>query len=530
MNTTMTDTTGFGIYLRMFLRRDRWMLLWWALGATLLYYSQAVSIKGLYTTRAEFDRAAANMEHNTAFVAMAGPARALNTIGGQVVWQASAFGAIVAGLMSMFLIGRHTRAEEESGRDEMLRACPVGRFASLTAALVDALLANLLLGILVASSLTTFPLSGIDSLAVGLGLTLVGWVFTGTALVAAQLTSSTRSMYGVSGAVLAIAYVLRAVGDVGTHAVSWVSPIGWYQGMHPFSGLRWWPAILLLLAAGAFVGMAYLLFARRDFGAGLWPSRPGPARAEGALGSALGLTWRLQRGAVLGWCLGLLATGLAYGAIGSNVGTLIGDSRTSRDVLVQGGGGVVDGFYAVAIALLALMTTGFAISSALRPRSEEDDGRLESLLATGLPRRRWLVAHAVVTATGSLLVLFCAGIGLSVGFGLATESADRMVGYLLGTLSYLAPVLVVAALAQLLFGIIPKYAPLAWAGLVIGVVVMFFGPLLKLPEWLQDLSPYHHVSLVPAQSFAWTPFIVLLIIAAGLSTVGLFGFTRRDVH
>ena len=45
--------------------------------------------------------------------------RALNTIGGQVTWQATAFGAIVAGLMSMFLVGRHTRAEEESGRDEL---------------------------------------------------------------------------------------------------------------------------------------------------------------------------------------------------------------------------------------------------------------------------------------------------------------------------------------------------------------------------------------------------------------------------
>lgn len=296
----MTDTKGFGIHFRMFLRRDRWMVFWWALGATLLYYSRAVSIKGLYTTRAEFDRAAANMEQNTAFVAMAGPARALNTIGGQVVWQASAFGAIVAGLMSMFLIGRHTRAEEDSGRDEMLRACPVGRYASLTAALVDALLANVLLGILVASSLATFPLAGIDSLAVGVGLTLVGWVFTGTALMAAQLTSSTRSMYGISGAVIALAYVLRAVGDVGIHAFAWASPIGWYQGMQPFSGLRWWPAQLLLLAAGGSVGVAYLLFTRRDFGAGLWPSRPGPDRAGRALSTAPGLAWRLQRGAVLG--------------------------------------------------------------------------------------------------------------------------------------------------------------------------------------------------------------------------------------
>ena len=51
---------------------------------TLLYYSQAVSVDQLYTTQAEFDKAAATMEGNAAFIAMSGPARALDTIGGQV--------------------------------------------------------------------------------------------------------------------------------------------------------------------------------------------------------------------------------------------------------------------------------------------------------------------------------------------------------------------------------------------------------------------------------------------------------------
>ena len=97
---------------------------------------QAVSVDGLYTTQAEFDRAAASMQNNAAFIAMAGPARALNTIGGQVAWQATAFGAVLAGLMSMFIIGRHTRGEEESGRDELLRAGAVGRLAPMTAALL----------------------------------------------------------------------------------------------------------------------------------------------------------------------------------------------------------------------------------------------------------------------------------------------------------------------------------------------------------------------------------------------------------
>ena len=101
-----------------------------------------------------------------------------------------------------------------------------------------------MLGALVAASLAAYGLAVADSLALGLGLTLTGWFFTGTALVAVQLTTSTRAAYGIAGAVIGVAYVLRAIGDVSTPALSWLSPIGWYQAMHAFSGLRWWPALL----------------------------------------------------------------------------------------------------------------------------------------------------------------------------------------------------------------------------------------------------------------------------------------------
>jgi len=87
------NLAGTGRLLRFHLRRDRLMLVWWVLGGAAYYWSQAVSTKGLYATQAAFDRAAANEASNAAFIAMAGPARALNTLGGQVAWQGSAVGA-----------------------------------------------------------------------------------------------------------------------------------------------------------------------------------------------------------------------------------------------------------------------------------------------------------------------------------------------------------------------------------------------------------------------------------------------------
>lgn len=522
--------TGTGTLLRHFLWRDRWMLLWWSLGTMVLYWSQAVSVKGLYATQAEFDAAAASMEGNAALISMAGPARALNTVGGQVSWQATAFGAIVVGLMSMFLVVRHTRAEEESGRDELLRASSIDRVAPTLAAVLVALVANLLAGALVAASLVAVPLAVADSVALGAGLAAVGAVFTGTALVAAQLTSGARAAYGLAGAVIAVAYVLRAIGDVGTPFLTWMSPIGWYQGMYAFSGLRWWPMLLLVAGAVLALAVALWVFGRRDFGAGVLATRPGPASASPRLASGWGLAWRLQRGAVLGWTAGMALMGLAYGSMGSDVGDLLGDSELSREMFARGAGGVVDGFYATAIVLLALMSCGFAVSSALRPRQDEAEGRVESLLATGLSRTRWLVGQVTVTVVGTVLVVVAGGAGLGVGYALAADDGAAVVDYTLATVPYVVPVLVTSGVARLLFGISPRLASLAWLVLGYAVVVLMFGELFSIPDWLQALSPFDHMALVPAEDFRWAPVIGLALVAAGLSAAGVAAFTRRDVE
>jgi len=515
---------------RHYLRRDRWGLLWWTIGATVLFWSQAVSVDQLYVTQDDFDKAAASMEGNAAFIAMAGPARALNTIGGQVTWQASAFGAIVAGLMSMFLVGRHTRAEEESGRDELLRAAPVRRFAPTTAAVLTAAVANMLLGVGVAVSLIAYPLEVADSIALGLGLTLCGWLFTGVALIAAQLTSTTRAMYGVTGVVIAVAYGLRAVGDVSRPWLSWLSPIGWYQGMHAFSGVRWWPAVLLFVAAVSCVGVAYAVFLRRDFGAGVLADRPGPGRADGGLHRGWRFAWRLQKGSVIGWSLGLFLSGLAYGAIGNDVDALVGDSQATKDLFVQAGDDLVNGFYATAILMLALLACGFTISSALRPRGEEDAGRVESLLATALGRRHWLLGHALVTIVGTLLVVAAGGFGLGVGFAMATGEQSAIGRYLVDTLAYAAPVLVLGTLALLLYGVRARLASVVWIVLAFCVVVMMFGEVLQIPQWVQDLSPFEHLALVPAEDFRWMPVLALAALATLVAVAAHEALARRDVH
>ncbi|MFC7494057.1 MULTISPECIES: ABC transporter permease [unclassified Nocardioides] len=522
--------TGTLTFLWVFLKRDRWLYVWFGLGTALLYVSQAWSVDGLYATQEEFDRAAAGMENNAALIAMTGPARALNTTGGQVTWQSTAFGAIVVGLMAMFIIGRHTRAEEESGRDELLRAAPVGRYATTTAAVLDALLASVVAGALVSASLIAYGLATPDSLGLGVGLALCGWFFAGTALLAAQLTSTTRAAYGLAGAGIGLSYALRAIGDVSAPVLSWLSPIGWYQGMHAFSGLRWWPCLGLLVAAAVAVTGGYAVYDRRDYGSGVVATRPGPAYARPALGSGLGLAWRLQRPAFLGWLGGLVLMGLGFGTLGSDVGDIVGDSELSQDVILQGRDNVVDAFYATLIVMLALLACGFAIASALRPRGEEEGGRVEVLLATALPRSRWLLGHVVVTVLGSVVVLAGAGLGLGTAYALVTGEGDAVLRMTAASAAYLPAVLVLSGFARLLYGVLPRAAPAAWLLLLVATVVLLFGEALSLPQWFRDLSPFEHLAFVPADSFEVVPFLGLAALATLLSVAGQLAFLRRDVH
>jgi ABC-2 type transport system permease protein len=523
--------TGMGIFLRTFLRRDRWLVFWFAVGSAILYWSQGYGVDGIYTSQAEFDRAAASMEGNAAFIAMVGPARALNTTGGQVAWQASAFGAIVVGLMVMFVVGRHTRAEEETGREELLRSGVVARTTPMTAAILTATIASAVVGLCVSVPLLAYGLPGAGSWILGVGVFGFGVAFAGVALLAVQLTSSARAAYGLTGAVLGVSYALRAIGDVTGGALSWLSPIGWYQAMHAYSGDRWWPVVLPILLGLVATSAAYAVFDRRDLGAGVWATRPGPARASAGLRSGFGLAWRLQRTSVLWWSVGMLLGGLAYGSMGDDVQTMVGDSQASKDIFAAGArGNILDSFYAVATLMLVLIAAGYTVSSALRPHSEEEAGRIEGLLATGLSRSRWYLGYAVVTVVGSLVVALSAGVGIGVGYTAVTGDRAAVVRLTGATLSQVAGLLLLGALARLLYGVASRWAVLSWLALVFCYVVLLFGTLLDFPRWVVDISPFSHLAAVPAEPMSWGPFLVVLAVAVAMSAGGLVAFRHRDVR
>jgi ABC-2 type transport system permease protein len=523
-----TTLTGTSSLVRFILRRDRVRLALWIAGITLVVLSNTASIDGLYPTQADLDEVARTETENAALIALNAPAYGLDTLGGQAVFNIGSFGFAVMALMGMFLVGRHTRADEENGRTELLRATVLGRNAPVTAVLVVAAAAFAVLGGLITLTMLSQDLPTAGSALYGAAMAGFGFLFACVTAVTVQVTEHNRAALGYAGALLGASYVIRAVGDVGDGTLSWLSPMGWAQAARPYAGERWWTLLLMAGASVLCVGVAYGLLRVRDLGGGLVPPKPGPPVASAALTRPTGLALRLQRASLAGWAFGIALSGVAYGSVGQDVRDLIGDSQAFEDILAPGGGNLTDAFFATSLLMLALIAGGFAISSALRLRSEETAGHAESLLATGLSRSRWAASQLAVALGGCVVLMAGGGLGMGLTYGIAVSDIGQ-VGRLLGAAVAFVPALwVLVGVTFLLFGVAPQATPAAWAALVLCFVVGLFGELLSLPDWVVDLSPFQHVPGMPAAGFTAAPLIALTAVAAGFIALGAAGFRHRD--
>jgi ABC-2 type transport system permease protein len=61
------------------------------------------------------------------------------------------------------------------------------------------------------------------------------------------------------------------------------------------------------------------------------------------------------------------------------------------------------------------------------------------------------------------------------------------------------------------------------------VVVMFLGGLMHFPAWLKDVSPFTHLPMLPAESFAWAPVLGLLAAAVAIGAAGFAALRHRDI-
>ncbi|QES51205.1 ABC transporter permease [Streptomyces venezuelae] len=525
---------GAGTLLRFNLRRDRIRIPVWVFALFVASAGTANNVKTLYPTAA--DRASIARSSDTpAVLAMTGPRHYLEdyTFGAMLGHRMLGIAAVLVALMSVLIVTRHTRAEEETGRAELVRSAVVGRHAHLAAALATAAVANLGLALLLAVGLGGMGIEGIGfggALLYGLAHASVGLVFAGVAAITVQLTAHSRGASGMALAAIGAAFALRASGDVGNQALSWFSPIGWAQRTYVFVDDRWWPLLLSLVLAGACTAVGFRLSTRRDVGAGLRAARTGPAAASEALSRPFGFALRLHRGLLIGFGVGVFLLGTMYGSILGDAEDMLKDIEQVQDALKRlGGATVAESFAAMVMSIVAVVVAVYAVIAALRARAEETAGRAEPVLATGLSRAGWLGSHLAVAMAGGTLLLLVSGIGLGISGAGSTGDGGLFLKLVGAALAYAPALWVTVGVTAALHGWFPRAAAVAWVVPVSAFAIGYLGQLLQFPGWVNNLSPFGHVPRLPAAGMDWTPMAVLTLVAAGLVWLGLEGFRRRDL-
>ena len=540
--------TGVLPLARLAVRRDRIALPLCVYVIVIMVATNGYEFRKLYPGEASRTALAASSESNPALRFLYGTLDG-TSIGSITTWRIGVWAALFAALATIFLVIRHTRADEEAGRLELVGSAAVGRAAALIAALTVAAMTMVLVVVLLCAVLPfagmTFAGSALLALSIGAG----GLAFAGIAAAAAQLTSGARAARGIALAVLGAAFVLRGSGDAGasggTSWLTWTSPLGWVELGRPFGAssggisggfsgsARWWVLCLPLALCAAGVAAAFALAARRDLGAGLIPDRPGRPSASAALRGPFGLAWRLQRGTLLGWLAGYAAMFAICGAAAQGIGQLVGTSSALRGEFTRLGGqpGIVNAYLAALMLLAGVIANAYAVSAVLRLRAEETGELAEPVLATGTGRVRWALSHALIAGFGSALLLAVAGVAAGLGYGLRAGSAGTEVARMLGAgVSQLPAVLVVAGVAVLAFGLVPRWSvPGMWTLVGLLILLQLFGPVLRFSHWVMDVSPFSHVPRLPGGTVQGRPLTWLCAVALVLSLAGLDALRHRDV-
>ncbi|MFI6266937.1 ABC transporter permease [Micromonospora sp. NPDC051006] len=539
----MTALTGTRRLARLVLRRDRVRLAIWILGTPLLGYALAGSVAGVYPDEAARQGYATTSASSLVARAFNGPIAGTD-LGAVVVAETYVTLALIVALLSTFAVTRHTRQDEETGRAELLGASVVGRYAPLTAALLVVVAANVLAAALLALAFAGAGLPLAGSVAAAAAVGGVGVAFTAIAAVTAQLSVTSRGANALAAAAVGLAFVLRAAGDVlgeqsadGTRVASawpsWLSPLGWGNQVRAFEGERWWVLALPVALLIAGVATAYALAERRDQGAGLVAPRRGPASATARLLSPAGLAWRMQRGTLLGWAVGVAVLGLSMGVAGDEFNAMMEQNPAAAEAINAMGGGanLIDAYLTAMLGLFALTIGAYVVQALLRVRGDESDGVLEAALATAVSRSRWLGTQVLAATIGALALLLLAGLTTGLGYGLVTgDPLGEAVALAGAALLRLPALLVVAGVVTALFGLLPRWSVvLSWTALLVFLLLGQLGAVLELPQAALNLSPYTHVPPVPAVDPAVLPLVLLVGVAAAFLTAGVAAFRHRDV-
>jgi polyether ionophore transport system permease protein len=523
---------AFAPLLRRSLRDSRMRVLGFAYLFAAVSYLQPVAYRHTYPSLEDRVRFAQSFAHNKAVVLFYGKAYDLLTVGGYSAWRVGGTLTIFAAVFGLLAAVRATRAEEDSGRAELVLAAVVGRATRYTASITAIAVGAAVLWLAAFAGLLLGGLPGGGSAYLALAVVSVVPVFAGAGALVSQFAPNRRMALELGGAMVAVSFLLRVIADTSSAGwLRWATPLGWAEELHPFTGAR--PVVLLLPLATAAVLLlaAARIEMTRDLGTGLLAPHDSAEPRMWLLSSPTAQALRAELGSLMVWLASVAALALVIGIVSKSVSSLGISKQLERTLEKLGAGSVLTpiGYIGFSFSFFALIVSLLAVSQVAAARHEESEQRLETLLSLPVSRRTWLGGRLELAAA------CCAIVGLGAGvfawLGATAEGVSISLPRMLEAgLNCLPVALLVLGLAALAYALLPRAGTAIGYGLVVVAYLwQLFGSLLGAPRWLVDATPFAHVGAVPAQPFRVAAALVMVAIGAlaGLCAIGVFA--RRDL-
>jgi ABC-2 type transport system permease protein len=529
--------------LRQRMRRDWKQLLMWVVGTALLAYVSYTGVSQSYGSLQDRQALLVTVMANPVILLFRGlPSGAEQ--GAMMVFLIFPFLALDAALMSTFLAVRHTRADEEQGRAELVSATPAARTTPVVATAIHGLIANFAL-----AALTTLAFigtgAGVEGAKVaGFAVFGVGVAFLGIGLVAGQLMRTSRGANSLATWIVVIAFLVSGIGNaLGTPSddlqrmesswLTWLSPFGWGENVRAYSDNNLWPAVLALAFGLVLAGVAIALQSARDLDESFIPERLGRAEAGPLLSTPTGLVWRLTWGATLGWVIGGLLTGMLSTSLASVVNQVTGDNPSIVKILQKIGGSngsLEQATVSVFFLMLGIFAACVAVQIVSRARQEEAHGSAEPVLSAAVSRVRWLVDYLIIAFIAMVLVVVAAILGAMLGLASGNGDWHLTETIVVTAFGQLVAASVFLVLTALVFVLAPRATIAAgWTLIAVGSVLGLFGPLFGFPDWMANLSPLEAAPKVTTDGVQlnglW--WLIVVVVIAGAASIALM--RRREL-
>ncbi|MHB8510441.1 MAG: hypothetical protein ACYDGR_17660 [Candidatus Dormibacteria bacterium] len=476
---------------------------------TLVFISEFFAFKtqsgGTPADRAVFARAFTSLARS--FATLAPPPNQVGTVGGYLEWRVAGFLSFPISIYAIIAGAAVVRGSEERGLVEAWLAAGLGRRAMLLGRLAGflgsrfAALGLVVLGLgLLAIANADLPKPTAIAGAMLVVEAVVALHFCAS-LFASQLLASRRACTGLVGVWMTLTFVLaNLAGWVGgLEALRWISPFYLGYRSHPLLAGGSLDAVGLLALAGgaaAFTALAMMVVELRDVGQPLFratesisaPRRTLVPYARGLYRAGM----RDVAGIIGAWCAGIAL----FAAVEASVATTVVDgfsgSATFSAFMARLGtarAAFAVGWINFAIFVVGLpMVWGMLTAVAGRWASDQEEGRVEMILAQPVSIGSLLLARASVGATAAVLgvgTLTIAGLGGARLAGLELQHAHPVAAVTLALLACVAFAAIAVALS-------PRLARVA-VGVLSALIGMSFlvdllGFFLSLPDWLIRLS------------------------------------------